>query len=493
MKVLGSPLPVVGTPRNPARETLGPQVCAVSRMLGWEPMPWQRHVFDVACEIDPATGYFWYSDVRALVPRQQGKTTLYVSKATHRALTQPKSRIIYTAQDRSKALKRLEEVFYEPLLDKLSPVLDASTPQRDKPGWMARMGSERIRFITKSLILIDAVTKKSGHGDTFDEWHEDELFAHKDARNAQNIRPAMITRPNKQAWHMSAAGDLDEGAYWHELVLDGKAIVESGVDSHIAVFLWFDDPNEDRADESRWPIYLPALGYTITPDTMRGELDAWRTRLDEYDRAYRGIFTGKTKVDPVIPTIAWNDNAWTSTDDPINWDDYPPVWCVDVSPDQEWTSIGVAGRAADMSDRRVTVRLVDHELGTHWVIDRMRQLRDTYGGRTVAIAGASAAMGLQKDLEDEGFDVEVVTRAETAAACAGFYADAVNRKMWHANDDALNEALAGAVKHTWGDSWVWWRGRSMSDVSPCYAVTLARWVFLKFAPAEGYDPVNDVR
>jgi hypothetical protein len=494
VKLLGSAEPVWGTPRNPKRETLGPQVCRVAQLLGWDPMPWQRHVLDVACEIDPATGYFWYRDVRGLVPRQSGKTTIFVSKSTHRALTQPRSRIIYTAQDRNKALARLEEVFYERLLDHVAPVLDPTTAQRLKPGWMARMGAERIKFVTKSLILIDANTKKSGHGDTLDEWHADEVFAHQDGQVAQNIRPTMITRDHAQIWHLSAAGDTVTSPYWHELVLDGRAIVESGVESRIAFFEWSEkDLAADRADTSRWPTIMPALGYTISIDTMRSELEAWRTRLDEFDRAYRGIWTGVNKVDPIIPVIAWNDDAWTSEHDPIDWDDHPPVWSLDIAPDQEWSSIGVAGRPADDSDRRVTVRLVDHELGTAWVIERLRQLRATHGGDTVAIAGASAAMGFQKDLEDKGFEVVVLPRAEVAAACAGFFADAVNRLLWHVNDDDLNEALAGAVKHAWGDAWVWWRGRSMKDVSPCYAVTIARHVFLKLAPARGYDPVTDVR
>lgn len=491
MRKPGLPAPRWGTERNPQRETLGPRVAEVARRLGWDLMPWQRHVLDIGCELD-TDGTFWYRDVRTLVPRQSGKTTIFVAKGVHRALTTRRSNIIYTAQDRQKAATRLEENYYERVLDHWRPILQ---PTRNalKPGWYGRTGSEHIRFVTGSKILIDANNEKSGHGGTNREWHCDEVFAHKDATVAQNIRPTLITVNDAQIWHQSAAGKLGKSDYWWDLVQDGRARVEArDPRSRIAYFEWSDDEDNDRNDPALWWDYMPALGWTITERSIEAELEAFKTNIEEYDRAYRGIWTGRQRIDPLIPAVAWDDNAWLSADDPIDWSDYPPVWCLDIAPDQEWSSIGVAGRPSDHGERRVTVRLVDHELGTHWVVDRLRQLRDRYGSNTVAVAGASAAMGFKQDLEDDGFDVVVVSRAEIAAACAAFYADAVNRLLWHTNDDALNEAFAGAVKHAWGDAWVYWRGRSKGDVSPAYAVTIARYVFLREAPADGYDPVNDV-
>ena len=39
-------------------------------------MPWQRHVADIAYELDEDTGRLAYREVRLTVPRQSGKTTL---------------------------------------------------------------------------------------------------------------------------------------------------------------------------------------------------------------------------------------------------------------------------------------------------------------------------------------------------------------------------------------------------------------------------------
>ena len=42
-------------------------------------MPWQRHVADIAYELDEETGRLAYREVRLTVPRQSGKTTLMLA------------------------------------------------------------------------------------------------------------------------------------------------------------------------------------------------------------------------------------------------------------------------------------------------------------------------------------------------------------------------------------------------------------------------------
>lgn len=488
-KGLYLPAPQWGTERNPQRKTLGPQVARVAKLLGWNLMPWQRLVLDVGCEIDPSTGGFWYRDIRSLVPRQSGKTTIMVSKSTHRAITEARARIIYTAQDRNKALERLEENFYQVLLERLRPVLEQGANQR-KPGWVARTGSERIRFVTQSTILIDAIKKASSHGGTNKEWHADELFAHKDGQAAQNIRPTMITVPGAQIWSFSAAGDKVTSKYLWELVQDGRAIVEAGAgtNSRIAYFEWSDkEPDADREDSRRWYEFMPALGHTIREEDIRAELDANRGNLDEFDRPYRGLWTGTIKADPIIPALAYRDCAWAAPSSPIDFD-VEVTWAVDVAPDHEYSSIAVAGRPVD-STRRVAWSLVDHELGTGWVVDRMVDLRRQFGGHTVALAGNGAAMALKQDLEAEDFDVVVLGQRDVAAACGALMSDVVNRKAWFVDNPDQNAAFAGVAKRNFGNGFIWFRGKGMDDISACYAVTLARHQWLANPPRTG--PVEE--
>ena len=57
-----------GTQRNPDRRTDGPIVAKFARLLGTPLLPWQRLVADVAGEIDPDTGTYYYDTVILSTP-----------------------------------------------------------------------------------------------------------------------------------------------------------------------------------------------------------------------------------------------------------------------------------------------------------------------------------------------------------------------------------------------------------------------------------------
>ena len=61
-----------GTKRDETRPTDGEIVSRTAGMLGKPLLPWQRYVADVAGEIDPATGTYYYDRVVLSTPRQCG-------------------------------------------------------------------------------------------------------------------------------------------------------------------------------------------------------------------------------------------------------------------------------------------------------------------------------------------------------------------------------------------------------------------------------------
>src|ERR1043166_6947186 len=78
--------PTHGTRRRPERATFGWRLANIARALGQPFMPWQAYVADVGCEIDSATGLPAYREVVVTVPRQSGKTTLFLSWQIDRCL-----------------------------------------------------------------------------------------------------------------------------------------------------------------------------------------------------------------------------------------------------------------------------------------------------------------------------------------------------------------------------------------------------------------------
>lgn len=488
MKKGDFPAPRFGTPRHSTRETLGPRATQIGRGLGREHMPWQRHVLDVAMEVDPGTGLFHYRTVILVITRQQGKTTILVDRGAHAALVKPLARVIYTAQNRLKALQRLEANFYVPILHN-APALLAPRRDRSRPGWVGKSGDEHILFVNDSRILIDAVKDDSGHGDTTDLAEIDEAFVHRDATIEQGVRPTMVTNENAQLWIASAAGRKGQADYLWEKVQLGRAVVEAAEpNSRICYFEWSDEDG-DRADPSTWAKTMPALGHTITLETVKADFEAMEP--DEFDRGYLGRWPGAKAPDPIIPIAAWRDCAVApDVADPIDFDVHAPVYVVDTGPDREWTAVSVTGASTDPL-ARACVRLAGYEPGVNWAPSFLDELRHRFGGDTVCLAGDGAAASLQGDLESRGWTVDALPTREIAAACGTLYDDALDGFLRHTDDREVNAALAAATRRSVGDGWRWWRGRSLADISALYAVTLGYWGYLKSVD-DDYDVVTSI-
>ena len=465
------PPPLYGTPRDLSRQTLGRKVSQVLSAIEKAPaMPSQQHVLDVASEIDPATGLYFYRNVVLVDLRQAGKTSISRAKVTHRCLTDPGRPVLYTAQDRNHARRRLEKSFYNPLTK--SPFASAL----GKPRWAA--GSEAVRFRNGSEIFIDAATKKdAGHGETLAEAHIDEAFAHQDARVEQSVSPMMVTVRGAQKWVLSAAGDGDSTFLWGK-VEAGRARCESGIHGRTAYFEYSAPVDADRDDPATWLACHPAIGYTIDLETLQAEHDEMGEA--EFNRAYLGWWPS-SKVRPwVIPAASWNDCAIPA--DQVDWDG-EPVWSVDVSPDRDSSAIGFAARTPGA---RAWLEVVAHEPGTGWVVPHLVKLRESFGGMVVAIDGSGPAGALQPDLEEAGFTVRRLNLREKVDACGALSDDVLAGKVLHGGDTNLDAALASAAKRKSGDAFVWSRGISLDDITPLYVVTLALFVWVELA-ADDYD------
>lgn len=493
--------PRFATPRNPNRQTLGRRVGQVMALIdpprrldgGRGPMPWQQQVLDVACEIDPATGLFYYREVIVIVERQAGKTSLSRGKLAHRCVWRPRSLCLYAAQDRNMSRRRLEQSLLEPFTDSPLAAYLAPAGRTGKLGWDGTNGREKIKWANRSEISILAAQKKTaGHGDTLDEAHLDEYFAQVDGRLEQAVGPTMITVPGAQRWTLSAAGDETSVPLWRK-VEAGRARVDAEVESRIAYFEWSAPPDADRSDPDTIARVHPAVGYTITVEDILAEqvsMDA--NGPEEWDRAYFGWWP-KAKAKPwVIPKGPWTETSLPGAE--ADWHG-EPVWAVDISPDRAWVSIGLA---AAHDGVRCWLEVPVHqeidagatEPGPR-VVPLLRAMADELGGRLVGVDGSGPAAALIPDLEAAGFTVDRLSRQEVVDACGGLYDDVLAGYVLHEADPEVDDALASAATRSSGEAWLFVRGRSSADISPLYAMTIARAVHLKHASAH-YDPLDSI-
>lgn len=414
-------------------------------------MPWQQYVADVIGEIDPGTGRLAYSEWGLTVPRQSGKSTFVLAKATHRCSATkffgPRQKVVYTAQTRQKAREKWEEDY--------CAELEASPSFRARVSVHKGNGNEHIRFVNGSRFGIEATTEKAGHGSTLDEAFIDEAFAQVDSRLEQAFGPAMITRVLKQLAWISTAGWSDGSPYLLAKVHAGRAQVEAGRRSGLAYFEWSAPDGADPSDRDVWRSCMPALGYTISEDAIAEELDKAirEDKLNDFRRAYLNLWVPRGAVsDEAIP-------GWAALADPDAERGAAPVFGVATSPDRAWSAIAVAWRRPDGHRH---VMLADYGESTTWVRSRVAELVARWGGKVVV------------DKASRGLVPNAVAPSEEEQARAHnlLYDAAVAGTVHHGNEKALNVAVRAAQWRPSGNTRALDRKGSL-DISPLAAAALA--------------------
>lgn len=407
-------------------------------------MPWQRLVADVGCELTPA-GLPAYREVFVTVPRQSGKTTLFLSWQLDRALNWGRpQRSAFTAQDGQSAKEKWRDELF-PLVEssRLAPLVRKTT---------VGAADTAMHFKTGSFIRVLSSSASAGHSKTLHQAVMDEVWHDADDRREQALRPAMITIPDAQLLVCSTAGTMASTVYNRKVAAGRKAVAED-TGSGIAYFEWSAPDEWDPDDEDSWWEFMPALGHTIGPEAIRAEQHDGGMTPEDFRRAYGNRPTGA--MDLVIPYEVWEK---------VSQPDVQPTGDhslgLDVAEDR--------GSAAIVAFGGGVLELIEHHPGTGWVVDRCNELTAKLGARVARDAGgpAGALQGLERCDDLAGKDV--------VKACGSMYDAVMNELVQFRADPAFNAAVEAAVKRPVGDNFVWSRKHTAADVTPLMAATLAR-------------------
>lgn len=415
-------------------------------MLGTPFMPWQQMVADIGCEIDPETGLPAYNEVIVTVPRQSGKTTLFLSWQVDRCLNWGRpQRSVFTAQTGKDARDKW--------LDELFPLIEGSKLKGlvAHNGINRGMGNEAIKWRTGSLIRILSTSSASGHSKTLDQAVMDEIWHDVDDRREQGLRPAMITRRDRQLLICSTAGTAASTVY-NRKVEAGRRAAREDSGQGIAYFEWSAPDDWDPEDQGSWWTFMPALGHTIMPESIEQERLAMEP--GEFRRAYGNRPTAG--VDLLIPL-----EVWQRVNDVNARPEGALRFGLDVAEDRASAAIVACGANG-------VVELVDHHPGLDWVIARCNELCEKHKAKMALDFGGPAGV-----LADSIKAAERLQGREVLQACGAMYDAIVDAKVTFRQDGAFDAAINGAVKKVVGDLWAWSRKASMNDVTPLMGATLA--------------------
>lgn len=170
--------------------------------------------------------------------------------------------------------------------------------------------------------------------------------------------------------------------------------------------------------------------------------------------------------DAVITLDAWRDceDEESVLVDPI-------CLAFDVSPDRR-TSIAAAGVN---EQGKLHVEVIHARSGTGWVVERLAELYKRHEVLEIVCDGFGPSASIASRVDDAGITVRRVNSGDYAQACGAFL-DAVGEKtLSHLGQDELSAAVRGARSRPLVDRWAWSRTKSVSDVGPLIASTLALW------------------
>lgn len=453
------------TPRSD-RPTKGGQVAKIAQAKRRPLMPWQRDTVDVALEVDPATGLYYYDLVVVTVPRQAGKTTLESDVADHRCLTTPRARAWITMQSGKAVDEWMREEHFTSLA--AATIFGVPGSASCKYQLSKRAGSVGVKWPARGSTFTTFPPRRDAlHGKQGDLIVVDEAWVHDTETGAelrQAIRPTMSTRKGSQLWIVSTEGD-DSSTYLEDYLTKGRESL--GRDNRVC-FIDYGIPDDaDPEDLDVIAAHHPAIGHTITRETLEAAHVDFEHDPAGWARAYGNRRT-RTR-DSAFPAGLWAEAGTPRVARPER-----AGIALDATPAGDRFALGAQWTRPDGDRLSEVIDAGDPARDTPAYIAQV--VRTVGGGRLIVDRGSVGAVELVDAVarHDPAVEIDYTTATQYAAACGSFFRGIIDGTTHHFNDPGLDAAAEIAVKRDSGDGgFVWGRKHANGSVAELVAVTLA--------------------
>lgn len=470
--------------------TLGYEVIEFAEsVLGINLHPWQKWLVIHALEVvdDPVDGWrLRFKNVQVLVARQNGKTTLSCVIALYFLYQLEVGLVLGTAQDVSNA-----EDVWQTCVDMAQE--NELLSEAIQHVWYTN-GSKRLQLRGNRDYRVRASNRKAGRGKSADLVLLDELREHQTWDAWAALSKTGMARKNALLWCMSNAGDGTSVVLRHfrlrahaqlgdpDGIVKAMGAAEPDADetadgSALGLFEWSALPDADPSDINAWRQANPSLGYTIELASLKAAYADDPADVFKTECLCQWV---TSTITPPFPADAWN----AGRDEQSRIADDAPLWFgIDISSDRAHASIGVCGKRKDDAWH---IELAEYRVGTGWLIKWLQNAAPNYpAGMKVALQSKGAPIASMIDIiaAIDGVEVVECCGKDVAGWCGRLY-DAVAAcdesteidavPVYHITQPALDLAANVASTRPMGDgAWAWDRNKSMEDISPLVAVTMA--------------------
>lgn len=467
---------LLSVPKTAVR-TFGQRAVDLSAAAGRTVLPWQQLVLNDVMAVRE-DGLWAASEVGILASRQNGKTGAVESMEMDWMISEPGIRILHTAHRQDTANKTLTKLY---TLMKGLPGANV-IPGRKNPFIAAVKTAHSeagIHLHNGSYVDFSTRTDAGGRGTSYDRLVVDEAMYYKPSHQAA-IEPLVNTGTNPQIIYMGSAPDVDTMEYcqlWADLyyrALEG--------DPALAYFGWMCPPDANDNDPEMWAMSNPSMGHLFTEETIASARKRFRSNVAKFRIEYMSI--GNWPKPDVRQTVI-DMEQWASMGE------YEPkvrgsiALGLDMTADRKWATISAATWTDPQDDdpKRIRLEVLLHEAPSRNIAASIKKMVDAFDPVAVVINRSSPAFSVDGDLKALGIEATLMTASQMMAACGGFYDDALNKMLSHAEDPRLTEALEGVDKKTMSGGWGW---DYSSDVivSPLTSATAARWGLIEFGSIE---------
>lgn len=449
---------------------------------------WQEWLFIHALEIVGSFDGEWhfrFRTVLVLIARQNGKTFVGKILAAYFLYVLSVALVIGTAQ----SLDQAEDTWQE-TVDMVSDI--PSLAEEIEHVWYTN-GAKRLSLSGGRNYRVKASSRRAGRGKSSDLVMLDELREHQDFQAWGAITKTTMARPDALIWCMSNAGDGTSVVLRHlrkiahaalgdpdgmvaELGDSDIAPDESEDDSTLAIFEWSASPDADQGDHEAWAAANPSLGHGML--TERALKSAYTDDPPDVFRAECLCQWVTASVAPPFPANAWE----LGKDERSSFAPGAPLFYgVDVAADRMHAAIAACGQRADGAYHG---ELAAYRSGTAWLVDWFTK-GASHGPMVVALQVRGAPVSAFADILGAIDGVTILPcEGKDVAAWAGRLWDAVASSdpdsesdsvpIRHRTQPALDLAAQIAATRPLGDgAWAWDRNKSMEDISPLVALTMA--------------------